>query len=58
MDLREYFEGTYGDAVGRLLPSGRGIRLRIEEWEALKAASGDIDAAVQDVLRAPKTEGQ
>lgn len=46
IDLREFFEGQYGDLKGQWLPSGRGFRLRIDEWEALKAVSGHIDEAL------------
>lgn len=50
IDLREFFQGQYGDLQGQWLPSGRGFRLRVDEWEALKAISGNIDEALHIVM--------
>lgn len=46
IDLREFMQGQFGDATGKWLPSKKGFRLRPQEWEMLKAVSGDIDHAL------------
>jgi hypothetical protein len=51
IDLREFFEGKFGDVKGQWLPSGRGFRLRLEEWEALKTVSGNIDEAIKIMMQ-------
>lgn len=47
VDLRDFFLGQYGELKDKWLPGKKGIRLRPDEWAALKAVSGDVDAALQ-----------
>lgn len=61
VDLREFFPAQFSSPTvqaGQMLPSGRGFRLRPDEWEALKAVSGDIDAALHSVIGAPPAAQQ
>lgn len=53
VDIREFMVGKFGELRGQALPTHKGIRLRIDEWEQLKAVSGEIDQGLRAVKSGP-----